>query len=129
MAWATAVGLPKLDDGSGNWLDLPPCLRDPVGDALAAVFGIGGARQGVDAEHVLDAMAAEIVAAAETGSVFFVADIVHGAEPFGRIHAAGVVDDQRHMSGDDLLKGVVHRLQVPSRGRRWRRDAGSARFG
>ena len=58
-------------------------------------------------------MAAEIVAAAETGRVFFVADIVHGAEPLGRIHAAGIVDDERHACGDDLLEGVVHGLRHP----------------
>ena len=29
MASATAVGLPKLDDGSGSWLDLPPLLAMP----------------------------------------------------------------------------------------------------
>ena len=83
IASATAVGLPKLDDGSGNWLDLPPLLRDAVGDALAAVFSIGGARQGVDAEHVLGAMAAEILATAVAGEVLVAADVVHRAEPLG----------------------------------------------
>src|SRR5580704_2419530 len=28
-ACATAVGLPKLDDGKGSWLDLPPFLPIP----------------------------------------------------------------------------------------------------
>ncbi len=60
-------------------------------------------------------MAAEIFAAAETGRVFLVADIVHGAEPLGCIHAAGIVDDERHARGDDFLEGVIHGLGHPVR--------------
>ncbi len=59
IASATAVGLPKPEEGSGSWLDLRG-LGDGVGDALAAVFGVGRAWQCVDAQHVLGAMAAVI---------------------------------------------------------------------
>ena len=90
-------------------------LADSVSDALATGLGVRGARQGVDAEYILGAMPAIIFAAAEARRIFFVADKVHGAEPFGRIHAAGVVDDQRHTGGDDFLEGVVHGFGNPVR--------------
>src|SRR5580658_999209 len=90
-------------------------LRDPVGDAFATVFSIGGARQGVDAEHVLDAMAAEILAASDAGHVLVTANVIHRAEALCGVHSSGVVDYQWNVRGGDLLKGGVLGLSHPVR--------------
>src|ERR1700722_14870455 len=118
------VGLDRLSHRGGvaearrrQWQlgRLATLLRNPVGDALATVFSIGGARQGVDAEHVLDAMAAEILAASGAGHVLVAANVIHRAEALGGVHSSGVVDDQWNVRGGDLLKGGVLGLGHPVR--------------
>ena len=113
IASATAVGLPKLEDGKGSCDDFPPLFGDAVRDAFAAVFRVRRTRQRVYAKDVLAALAAKILAAAEAGRIFFVTYVVQGTEPLRRVHSARVVDDQWHSRGHDLLKGFVHCLRDP----------------
>lgn len=42
IAWVTAVGLPKFDDGSGSWVDSPGAVPSAMPLQRASVFAAPG---------------------------------------------------------------------------------------
>ena len=107
IASATAVGLPKVVDGSGSCSALPPAAGHAVDDALAARLEVRRARNGVDAEDVLRAILGDVLAAGLAGDVFVAADVVQRAEFLGLVVAAGVEDDHRNAGVDGGLDRLV----------------------
>ena len=93
----------------------PAAGNHAVHHALAARFGVGGARQGVDAQHVLLAMAGEIFATRHASQIFIVADIVDRAQFRGLVSAACVHQDHGDASGNRVLDRRIFSFGHPVR--------------
>src|SRR5262249_37592736 len=66
---------------------------DAVADALAPRLGVGRAGQGVDAQHVLDALLGEVLPARLAGQALVGTGVAQRAYVLRRLRAAGVVQE------------------------------------
>lgn len=132
IAWVTADGLPKLEEGRGSCFEAAPLLVAPSLMPLQRASWLAEPGDGVDAQDVLGALFGEFRAARLAGLVVVRPDVLHRADPLGRFDAARVVDEHRDALGDGLLdRGVLvlgHPVRYEDR-RRVLRDGGQRQLG
>ena len=125
---AIACGHPALRDragpaaGTGSGASVPPVLREPVGEAAAALVEAAVAGLLVDAQRALDARAAQPLAALDARLVLGLADVGEHAERLNSSLPELIVIDR----DAGLDRGLDRRRRAPSRraARRRARPAG-----